>query len=242
MAKQDKVFSNLLNEIVDFEFDENVADVFEDMLHRSVPGYATVIKVIGMFTKMYAQPESNCYDLGCSLGAAALSVVNNLPHNSCEIIAIDNSDAMIRRAGQLLKRGKSNMPVNLVCADIREVEIRNASIVILNYTLQFIPPDDRHELINKIFNGLNPGGVLILSEKIKFSNPEENERQINLYHNYKRLHGYSDLEISQKRDALENVLIPETVDRHIKRLKGAGFVSVFAWFRLFNFASFIAVK
>lgn len=242
MKTKDTIYNSPLNEIVDFKFDDRVANVFEDMLNRSIPGYSTVISIIGMLTKSYIKSNSNCYDLGTSLGAAALSMRHNISVSNCSIIAVDFSQSMINRAGELITKEESNIPVKLICDDIRNIKFENASIVVLNYTLQFIPPEDREKLISDIYKGMLEGGILILSEKIKFEDPKENERQIENYHEFKRLNGYSDLEISQKREALENVLIPETIEIHKTRLLNAGFANADKWYQCFNFISMIAQK
>jgi len=242
MTKKDKIFDNPINSIVDFKFDEKVANVFEDMLHRSIPGYATIISTTGILTKLYAKPGTNFYDLGSSLGASSLSMQQNITHPNCKIIAVDNSEAMIQRSRELLERSESSIPIELVCDDIRNIKIHNASVVVLNYTLQFIEPETRGVIIQKIYDGLNKDGILILSEKVVFEDAELNERQIKRYYDFKRLNGYSELEISQKRNALENVLIPETPDRLIGRLNKAGFSKSDIWFQLFNFISIVAEK
>lgn len=242
MIKKDTVFNNPINSIVDFKFDEKVANVFEDMLKRSVPGYATIISTTGMLTKLYAKPNSNFYDLGSSLGASALSMQQNIVHPNCKVIAVDNSETMIKRSRELLEKSKLSTPIELICDDIRNIHIENASVVVLNYTLQFIEPNAREMIIKKIYDGLNDGGILILSEKIVFENDELNERQIKRYYDFKRLNGYSELEISQKRNALENVLIPETSEQLINRLDKTGFVNSDLWFQLFNFISIVAEK
>lgn len=239
---QDNIFASPLSEIVDFVFDENVVDVFPDMINRSVPGYSTVINLIGIIAQQYAKPNTHLYDLGCSLGAASVSMRHRLTQDGCEIISVDNAEAMIERLQKILQRDNSKTPVRTLCADLQDVEINNASVAVMNFTLQFIPLDERQNILAKIYSGLNQGGCLILSEKLAFPDAEENETQIALHHEFKKSNGYSDLEIAQKRSALENVLIPETKETHIQRLKETGFTQVFPWFQCFNFASFIAIK
>jgi len=239
---QDNIFSSPLSEIVDFVFDESVVDVFPDMINRSVPGYATVINLIGILAQKYAEPKTRLYDLGCSLGAASLSMRHRLTQEDCEIISVDNAEAMIERLDKILLRDNSQTPVKTVCQDIKNIDITNASVVVMNFTLQFIPLQEREAILEKIYHGLNAGGCLILSEKIAFSDKHENEKQIDFHHAFKKSNGYSDLEIAQKRSALENVLIPETADAHLQRLKETGFSQVLPIFQCFNFSSFIAIK
>lgn len=242
MIKKDNIFNNPIDNIVDFKFDEKVANVFEDMLHRSIPGYSTIISTIGMLTNLYSKPNSNYYDLGSSLGAAALAMRQRIDCENCKVFAIDNSEAMIKRSRELIEKVESITPVELVIDDIRNIKIENASVVVLNFTLQFIDPIDRNSIIQKIYNGLNSGGILIISEKIIYLDKELNERQIKRYYDYKRQHGYSELEISQKRNALENVLIPDSVSQLKSRLDAAGFKYSDQWFQLFNFVSIVAEK
>jgi len=241
-SSQDNIFASPLSEIVDFVFDEKVVDVFPDMINRSVPGYSTIINQIGILAQHHATPNTHLYDLGCSLGAASMSMRHHLIEDGCEITSVDNAEAMIDRLNKILQRDNSKTPVKTVCADIQDVEIKNASVVVMNFTLQFIPLAERKEILTNIYDGLNKGGCLILSEKLAFSDNHENEKQIDLHHAFKKSNGYSDLEIAQKRSALENVLIPETKETHLHRLTETGFTQVYQWFQCFNFSSFIAVK
>lgn len=228
--------------IVDFAFDETVANVFPDMIRRSVPGYETIISLIGLLAEQYAQSDSNCYDLGCSLGAATLSMRRRIHQPGCQIIAVDNAEAMTRRCRDNLHEAGEGIDVDVVCDDIRNVAIENASVVVLNFTLQFIQPDARLALMEKIMAGLRPGGVLVLSEKIAFADEAEQQRMDELHVAFKKANGYSELEISQKRTALENILVPDTLEQHHSHLRQAGFSSVDVWFRCINFVSLLAIK
>ncbi|PHS69542.1 MAG: carboxy-S-adenosyl-L-methionine synthase CmoA [Methylophaga sp.] len=244
MAKNpDAIYASPLDEMIDFRFDERVVDVFPDMIQRSVPGYGTLISNIGILAARYAQKNSHCYDLGCSLGAVTLSMRQRIKQPGCDIIAVDNSPAMITRGQKILDSDPSStVPVKLVCADIQKIDIENASVVVLNFTLQFIPLDERLILITRIYQGLKAGGILILSEKIAFEDPKQQDFQTAIHHDFKRTNGYSDLEISQKRAALENVLIAETLSCHQQRLSDAGFTFSHTWFQCFNFMSLVAIK
>ena len=243
VKKQDEIYASPLNEIIDFEFDEKVAEVFPDMIQRSVPGYGTMISTLGILAAKYAQPDSRCYDLGCSLGAASLSMRQRINQPGCKIIAVDNSEAMVERGMELLASDNSSrVPVEMVCADIQDIAIEDASVVVLNFTLQFIPLDDRLALTTRIYQGLKPGGVLILSEKMAFDDQVKQDFHTEAHHDFKRANGYSDMEISQKRTALERVMIPESFTCHKQRLQEAGFPMSEVWFQCFNFASMIAIK
>jgi len=239
---KDSIYAYPIGEISAFKFDDNVVSVFPDMIQRSVPGYSTIIAAIGLLAKRYAQPDSTCYDLGCSLGAAALAMGAQIEAENCCIIAVDSSDAMVATCRKNIEPLTVKTSIEVVCADIRNFAIQNASIVVLNFTLQFIPINDRLALLKRIHDNLLPGGVLILSEKLNADDERQNELQIDMHHLFKKTQGYSDLEISQKRAALDNVLIPETFSQHQQRLQQAGFSSAELWFQYFNFASLIAFK
>lgn len=238
-AGRDRIYAEAHDEIAAFRFDDRVAAVFPDMIRRSVPGYAAIVGMIGLLAEERAQPFSRLYDLGCSLGAATAAMRSRVHAEGCELVAVDNAPAMIERAREAFD-SQPGLPVQLHCADIRDVDIENASVVVLNFTLQFLPPADRLTLLRRIRAGIRPGGVLVLSEKIAGADAEQDRLLIEMHHAFKRANGYSDLEISQKRSALENVLIPETVAAHQQRLSDAGFVRSDLWFQCFNFVSLVA--
>ncbi len=242
MAQSDTLYSNPLGDVSDFVFDQQVVTVFPDMIKRSVPGYATIISMIGNLAERYATAHSRCYDLGCSLGAATLAMRHRIQAADCQIVAVDNSQAMLAQCSTIVQADCGVAPVQLICDDLQNIDIHSASVVVLNFTLQFIPLAERQSILEHIYKGLNPGGVLILSEKVTFGDKAHDELMIELHHNFKRANGYSDLEIAQKRTALEHVLIPETLENHRQRLKNVGFASCDVWFQCFNFASMIAIK
>ena len=239
----DTLFANTQGQEVagKFKFDSAVARVFPDMIKRSVPGYAETVAMSGVIAGEYARDNTHLYDLGCSLGAVTLAMRHGVKANHCKIIGIDNSSAMIEQAGHYIALDEGKVEVELSCDDITTVQISNASVVALNYVLQFIHKDKRLALLTSIVEGLNTGGALILSEKIRFSD-EEQQLQDKLHLDFKRANGYSELEIAQKRSAIENVLIAETEQAHIERLKQAGFSQVIRWYQCFNFVSFLAIK
>ena len=240
--KQDNLFASPLGNVPRFAFDKAVVDVFPDMIQRSVPGYQTIINLCGELAARFVQPDSNCYDLGCSLGASSLAIAQQIKQPGVSIVAVDNSAAMLTRCETLLKQGQTQATIELVEADICDIEISNASLVVMNFTLQFIAIERRQALLEKIYTGLNPGGCLVISEKLLFEPESLNQLLTELHHQFKSAQGYSDLEISQKRDSLENFLLPETLETHINRIKTCGFNSASPWFQCFNFASLVAIK
>lgn len=238
---RDRLFASE-QEAGEFRFDAAVARVFPDMIRRSVPGYTTIIPMIEVIADQYAQPGSHCYDLGCSLGASTLAMRHGIGERNCTLIGVDNSSAMIERCEHYIALDDHTLPVTLRCEDILETALQPTSVTTLNFTLQFVAPDRRTELLRKIADATLPGGVLILSEKIRFDSESEQEIQTQLHHEFKRANGYSDLEISQKRSALEQVLLPETLQEHRERLINAGFSQVTLWYQCFNFVSMLAIK
>ncbi|MBE9536002.1 MAG: carboxy-S-adenosyl-L-methionine synthase CmoA [Proteobacteria bacterium] len=224
-----------------FRFDESVAEVFDDMLARSIPYYSDMQRMITTLAQKHYQEGSRIYDLGCSTGTTILNLSARIKSDRLKIIGIDSSQPVIERARlKLDDAGLAN--AELVCKDVMEAEIKNASVVIMNYTLQFIPPDKRHDLLKKIYEGLLQGGILLLSEKVLEESSQATELFIEEYYDFKRIMGYSELEISRKREALDDVLIPFTTKEESALLGGAGFEASSIFFKCYNFASFIAFK
>lgn len=241
-SSKDTIFAQPLNELRDFVFDQKVVEVFPDMIKRSVPGYSTIVHMIGQMAERYCQSGTHCYDLGCSLGAATLAMRHRITSADSKIIAIDNSKEMITRCQQVIDADSSEVPVELRLGDILDIRIENASICVLNFTLQFVPPDHRTLLLQRIYEGMVSGGILIVSEKLAFENAQHQKLMAEFHHYFKKTNGYTDMEISQKRNAIENVLIPESFETHKNRLQHIGFTGTELWFQCFNFASFIAFK
>ena len=224
-----------------FRFDERVADVFADMIERSVPGYGLVLQLIGLLTEAHARPGTRLYDLGCSLGAATLQLRRHAPAN-CHVIGIDNSSAMVERCRSNINRDHSAASCEILEQDIRDVEIQNASLVVLNFTLQFLPDAERAAILDKIHQGLCKGGMLLLAEKIVFDDNERESLMTDLHRNFKKHQGYSDLEIAQKRAAIEKVLVPNTGEEHLRRMRQAGFATAVTCMQCLNFAAFLGIK
>lgn len=243
---KDKIYAHDRSGTEPFRFDAKVARVFPDMLRRSIPGYAASLEAIGSLASRFARPGTCCYDLGCSLGGATLAMRHGIRVRDCRIVAIDNAPAMIERlhaviADDTAVRG-DNVPVEVVLGDIRDAPLTNASIVVMNYTLQFLDLEARDSLVRRIYDALVPGGLFVLSEKVVDEDPQIEALLVELHHEHKRRNAYSELEIARKRSALENVLIPETVGAHHARLHAAGFAHTAVWLRRFNFVSIIAIK
>lgn len=241
----DRLYASPQGQVADFVFNEAVVRVFPDMIKRSVPGYPTIVENIGVIASQFAQPRSALYDLGCSLGAVSQALRRHVQVEGCRVIAVDNSPAMVERCREYLHAQDSMfqelLPVDVLEADICQLPLRPASVVALNFTLQFIPHAQRLDLLTNIRQALLPGGALILSEKLRFVDAEEHELLTDLHIAFKRANGYSELEIAQKRSAIENVMKPDSLDEHRERLAAAGFSKVIPWFQCLNFASLIAL-
>ena len=235
---KDTLYKSSSDPVKPFEFNKRVVEVFPDMIERSVPGYPLTISMISVMADHYIQDKTNVYDLGCSLGAVSFAIQQGVKDKKYQVIAIDNSQAMIDACYEKVQSDN----IEFVLDDVLNVLITNASFVVMNFTLQFIPLEQRSGLLKKIYQGLNPGGALILSEKILFDEQSENRRMNELHHHMKELNGYDRMEIASKRDALDNVLMPESIETHEGRLIDSGFNNVSMWLKCLNFASFITVK
>jgi len=241
MTEKDTIFKSKLEKIKDFEFNEQVATVFDDMVSRSIPFYAEIHRIIlDVLSKVFQEGDS-IYDLGCSTGNTIIFISKFLGDKNHKLIGIDNSPSMLNVSKEKFKiQGIKN--VELIQSDLEKIDFKSCGMVVMNYTLQFINPLNRLELLQKIYQSLRPGGVFILSEKIKVENNEIESLITDLYYDFKRRNGYSELEISQKREALEKVLNPFTPSSQIELLKIAGFKKVEILFRCYNFACYIGIK
>ncbi|NPA59381.1 MAG: carboxy-S-adenosyl-L-methionine synthase CmoA [Epsilonproteobacteria bacterium] len=233
----DKVFTKPIKK--QFEFDEEVAAVFDDMLQRSVPFYKESQKITEFFAIKYLKEEGVLYDLGSSTASLLISMSKKLEFNAT-LVGLDNSEAMLNQARK--KSVALGADIELYNADILEYNYKKANVFISNYTLQFIRPLVREELVKKICDSLKEEGVFIFSEKVISHNSKLNKELIECYYDFKKEQGYSEYEIMQKREALENVLVPYSEDENIKMAKNCGFSHCEVVFRWANFATFIALK
>jgi len=225
-----------------FRFDAKVADVFDDMLERSVPCYRQVIEMTGAILRRFLAPGDLIYDLGCSTGTTLLELARSLEQPGLRFIGVDNSPAMLEKGAHKVEMFGLTGLVEFLSADITTLEPEKSGAIILNYTLQFIEPGRRVEFLRRLRNGLRPGGVLILSEKTVSPDPTLDRAWLDFYLDFKRRNGYSETEIARKRQALEKVLRPCSQEDNQEMLRGAGFTTVETFSRWFNFVSILAVN
>ena len=242
MSEIDTIYSQQQRHVVDFAFDETVAKVFADMIRRSVPGYEAILSLLSVIGSRYIKDHSKVYDIGCSLGAGLAALTAQVNLKSVQYIAVDTSSQMLEKARTNLLDFVPKEQLLLLNQRVQDLCIKDASLVLMNFTLQFVEPDDRMDVMGKIYQGLNPGGVLVLSEKWHHDSSNVDQLLTELHHQFKALNGYSDLEISQKRTAIENVMITDSREKQEQRLKKIGFQTVFPWFQCLNFGSLIAIK
>lgn len=239
---KDKIFSEKKKLIDNFDFGKKTADVFDDMLDRSVPFYGETQRMISEIAADFAVPGTNLYDLGCSTGTTFLAIDQFLPKD-VKFIGVDSSQEMLDKAKEKLSQNNFKREHELVLLDLNQsLPIENASVVIMNLTLQFIRPLYRKRVIESIASGINEGGCLILVEKVLSQNSTINRLFIKYYYDYKRRNGYSDLEIAQKREALENILVPYHFDENRELLLSSGFKGCDMFFRWYNFCGMLAIK
>jgi tRNA (cmo5U34)-methyltransferase len=238
----DKVFSEEIKKPSDFKFGATVANAFDDMVERSVPYYNEIQRMIIELAAEHALPNTNVIDLGCSTGTTMIGL-NPFVNDNIKFVGIDDSAEMLKKCNLKLQEANFNREYELILGDLhQEDKIENASVVILCLTLQFVRPIYREKLLKRIFDGLVPGGVLIISEKVLAEDSLFNRNFIKYYYDYKRRNQYSEMEISQKREALENVLIPYKLSENITMLREAGFSHTETFFKWYNFSGFIAIK
>ncbi len=228
--------------VEDFVFNEHVVEVFDDMLDRSIPFYAEVIAATARLLDCFLHTGDTVYDLGCATGTTLLEFSRLLDNSGFQFIGIDNSGPMLEKARLKAELYSKTKLLSFLEEDIIKIDHPGAGAFIINYTLQFIRPLQRPDFIQRLYNNLRPGGILLLSEKVINHDRRLNREFIDIYHQFKKTKGYSELEIAKKREALENILIPFSIGENTAILKDSGFISVHTYFQWFNFASFIAVK
>ena len=238
---EDRIYQDVQGDR-DFVFDHAVAAVFDNMISRSVPFYRELLTAEAQLLSRYLGKGELVYDLGCSTGNGVLGLAEAAPGKDLRFIGIDSSEAMLERARENARAFRFGSSVQFLEGDITDFPLETCGAVLCNYTVQFIRPLKRKSFIASVCRALRPGGVLLLAEKTVSQDPELNRLFIDQGFAYKKSHGYSDLEISRKREALENVLIPFSIEENTAMLREAGFSHVSPFFQWFNFSAFLAVK
>ena len=248
MVKIDKLFTEIDPQLGEFSFDENVARVFDDMISRSVPLYADVQRSLPVIAGLLDHDPIRVIDLGCSTGTSLIHLARALPDRNLELVGVDNSQAMLAKLNEKLELLTSGddaalfEQISVSNDDVRSYEFSDVSMVLMNYTLQFIEAESRPEVLRRICSSLKPDGMMLVSEKVIHGQPEMDDALVSLYFEFKRRQGYSELEISRKRDALVNVLVPLTVDQNLEMFRQAGFARVEVMLKWFNFATFACYR
>jgi tRNA (cmo5U34)-methyltransferase len=243
--ERDRVFSSTSARGSDFEFNTEVAAVFDDMLVRSVPFYVEQHHLILEIAEKFWTEGTTVYDLGCSTATMLVELSKKLG-NKARLVGYDNSEPMLERArAKVANAGlRERVEVRMadLNADLSQMPLDNAGIVTLCWTLQFVRPLKRDPLIRKIYENLVDGGVLIVTEKILTNSSHMNRFFIEFYYDFKSRNGYSEEEILRKREALENVLVPYRVDENFEMFRRNGFEITETFFQWYNFAGFLCVK
>lgn len=226
----------------DFVFNERVVEVFDDMVNRSIPFYTQVIESSAQLLARYLEDGDRIYDLGCSTGSTLLELARILAPRKLEFHGVDNSKAMLDKARLKVESFRKQSCISFHQQDITHFLETGVGAILLNYTLQFIRPLQRQQFLQQLYTSLRPGGVVLISEKVINHDQRLNREFIHLYYQFKKARGYSELEIARKREALENILIPFSIEENIAMLKSCGFTTVATFFQWFNFCSLVAVK
>ena len=239
---KDKIYFKALKTVPKFKFDHQISNIFDDMINRSVPGYQSILKIIEYLSYRYVNENENIYDLGCSLGASSLALLNGANNRNCNFFAIDSSLDMIKKSKINISSKYPEEIINFIHDDIRNIKFSNTSFVSLNFTLQFLPINERFDLIKSIKENMNKGGILVLSEKINFNDSLINKQKIDTHEKFKSKNNYTNLEIKQKKIALEGVLFPEKIEEHVSRLNKIGFKKIYHVLQSINFMTMVIIN
>jgi len=239
MTQKDNIFKSMTGP---FEFNETVATVFDDMIHRSVPMYEETILQQARMTKKFYRPGTKIYDLGCSNGNFTAALIREMKETPFELVAVDNSKPMLDLYEKRISAFNTNGKIIPILESIENINFTNASVIISNLTLQFLSTDSRSRIISEIFDSLKEGDIFLFTEKTVNASKDLEDLQQEFYYKFKEDNGYSQIEITRKREALENFLIPETVETHMERLRECGFKKIEIWLKWFHFTAFLCRK
>lgn len=242
MNHEDSIYSQPQSTVAPFEFNDRVVQVFDDMITRSVPLYRESLCRQAQLAAHFYQQNSVLYDLGCSNGNFGMQFMQQMAPKPFKMVGIDTSQPMLDQYARRLKDDERSDDIELCLQPIECYPFKSTSVVVINLTLQFLDLDLRTKLLKQVYNALLPGGILLLTEKVVHQDQQLSQLQQDWYYRLKKENGYSQLEISQKRDALENILIPETIEQHQARLRQLGFNQIDVWLKWFNFASLVCIK
>lgn len=223
-------------------FDAEVADVFSDMLKRSIPNYEIMRELVFDIAVRTTPADSYVVDLGCSNGESLAPLVRHLGERN-RYIGVDASEPMVAAARE---RFREEINKNLV--EIQQLDLRvdypkvNAGVTLSILTLQFVPINYRQLLCHKIYASTLQRGVFLLVEKVIGETDHIDNLMIRWYEEKKARSGYSSLEIAEKRKSLEGVLVPLKPSWNLQLLREAGFRKIDCFWRCMNFAGWIAVK
>jgi tRNA (cmo5U34)-methyltransferase len=240
--KKDTIYQTALERVEPFRFSAEVAGVFDDMIARSVPGYEAAQQMTVKLLNALLPPGGVVYDLGCSTGTTLLTLAERLADPTIQFVGVDNSPPMLERCRAKVDQYTCRGRIELRCEDLRQVRLPGADGAVFHYTLQFVPPEERFGVLQTVAQDLNPGGVVVLTEKIRFNGPRLHEVMTSLHLDHKRGNNYSELEIAQKRAAIEDVLIPLTAEENLELLRASGFAECAQVCQWLNFAMFVALK
>ena len=237
-SKKDNLYKKKFPQNHKFTFNNEVANVFEDMVNRSVPGYDFLVENIGVLSKKFYQPNTDIYDLGSSLCSCSLSILDKVENLNGDIYAVDTSQAMIDICKENIKRKE----IKYINADLFDINVENSSIIILNLTLQFIDIKKRTDLLKKLYSQLIKSGMIIITEKITLDRNSDDIFFKNFHDFFKENNGYTKEEIDRKKIALEKTMIIESEEVHEKRFINVGCKNFYKWFQCYNFESWVLIK
>ena len=224
-----------------FAFNEEVVRVFDDMISRSIPLYREVMLCAVQWAKAYDQPHARILDLGCSTGTL-LELIGRFFSHRASLIGIDNSQAMLDQAQKKLEKTAEQHEILLHRQDAIEADFTGCDVIFMNYTLQFLPIPQRLAILSAAHQGLKEGGLLFLSEKVHSAVPVIQEVITRQYEAFKERNGYARMEIARKKEALEQILIPLTLDQQREMLCDAGFLKHEILLKMHGFTTFVAIK
>jgi len=219
---------------------ENIADVFDDHVRKSVPLYDLGHELTCHVGDFFLPPNATVVELGTSTGALAKKFLDHSTARSdIRYVAYDRVDSMLERART---RCGSDPRIEFLNDDVATAAFPRSNLIIAYYTLQFVHPRSRQDVFTKMYDSLEWGGAALVFEKVRAPDARFQDMAMQLYHEFKLVQGFDEGEILNKQRSLKGVLEPFSTQGNIELLRRAGFVDIMTVLKYVCFEGFLAIK
>tara|TARA_Y100000589_G_scaffold118994_1_gene113237 strand:+ start:12378 stop:13076 length:699 start_codon:yes stop_codon:yes gene_type:complete len=219
-----------------WDFEDISLDDFEKHISKSVPCYHLTHKLGLELSDFFCKPNTNVFDIGSTSGSFINSLLERHNDKDINFNGIEISTSMYSQS--VLRYPK----INFYNEDVRDCDLHNSSFISSYYTIQFINPQYRQKLINKIFESLNWGGGFLMFEKVRAPDARFQDYMIQIYNEFKLSNEFTPSHIMSKSRSLKGVLEPFSTAANIEMLQRAGFKDIMTVYKYISFEGFLAIK